>query len=91
MERRGLPWGVQWEITRLVSRGFCTWEDISMEQLDRLRDEGSRDSLIVLNQPIAPHIEDLYRWNKEEFGHQRLSKEVQATVGHNCHCVWLAL
>lgn len=85
MERRGLPWGVQWEITRLVSRDFCTWEDVSMERLDRLRDEGSRDSSIVLNKPIAPYIEDLFRRNKEKFGHQRSSKEVKATVCYNIH------
>jgi hypothetical protein len=84
MERRGLPWGAQWEITRLVSRDLCTWQDVSMERLDRLRDEGSRDSSIVLNKRIAPYIEDLFRRNKEGFGRQRLSKEVQATVCYNC-------
>jgi len=80
MEKRGLPWGVQWEVARLVSRGHCAWKDIYMDRLDRLEMEGSpHDSLIVLNKPIAPYIEDLFRWNKQSFGHQRPSKENQAT------------
>jgi hypothetical protein len=83
MHERGLPWGVQWEVARLVSRGHCTWEDISMPHLDRLKREGSHDSPIVLNKPIAPYVEDLFRWNKESFGHQRPSKEVQATVRYS--------
>jgi len=47
--------------------------------------QGFRDLSIVLNKPIAPYIEDLFRWNKEEFGRQKLLKEVQATVCYNCH------
>lgn len=62
-----------------------------MDHLDCLRKEGSHhddaaDAPIVLNKPIAPYIEDLFRWNKQSFGHQRLSKEVQATVCYNCYC-----
>jgi hypothetical protein len=88
MEKRGLPWGVQWEIARLVSRGYCTWKDISMDRLDRLEAEGSpHDTPIVLNKPIAPYIEDLFRWNKQSFGHQRSSKEIQATVRFSCYCL----
>lgn len=79
MDFRKLPWGVQWEIARLISRGHCTWEDISIPYLDRLKKEGSCDTSTVLNNPIAPYIEDLFRWRKESFGHQRTSKEVQAT------------
>lgn len=87
MASRGLPWGVQWEVARLVSRGHCTWKDISMYRLDLLQAEGSRDTPTVLNKPIAPYIEDLFRSNKETFGHQRSSKEVQATVRYNCYCL----
>lgn len=93
MDDRGLPWGVQWEVARLVSRGHCTWSDISMSRLDHLREEALRkerlphDTPLVPNNPIAPYIEDLFRWNKESFGHQRSSKEFQATVCYNCYCV----
>jgi hypothetical protein len=87
MDKRGLPWGVQWEVARLVSRGHCTWEDISMPHLDLLREEGtdpkSHDTLIVPNERIAPYVEDLFRWNKRSFGHQGPSKEIQATVCYN--------
>ena len=90
MDTRGLPWGVQWEVARLISRGHCTWEDISIDHLDRLRTEGlSDDSDTVLNKPIAPYIEDLFRWNKHSFGHQRTSREIQATVRYNRHCLAL--
>ena len=95
MDDRGLPWGVQWEVARLVSRGHCTWKDISVPRLDRLREEALRkealphDTPIVPSKPIAPYIEDLFRWNKESFGHQRPSKEVQATVCYNCYCLAL--
>jgi hypothetical protein len=50
--------------------------------------QGFRDLSIVLNKPIAPCIKDLFRWNKEEFGHQKLLKEVQATVCYNCHSLY---
>ena len=91
MENRGLPWGVQWEVARLVSRGYCTWKNIELCDLDLLREEGSRDSESPLNEPIAPYIEDIFRRdkkdrferNKEEFGHQRPSKEARATVCYN--------
>jgi hypothetical protein len=89
MADRGLPWGVQWEVARLVSRGHCTWKDISLPHLDLLRKEGSRDSPIVLNKPIAPYIEDLFRRNKLNFGDQTPSKEIRATVCHNCYCIAL--
>ncbi|KAI0293977.1 RNA dependent RNA polymerase-domain-containing protein [Russula brevipes] len=92
MDARGLPWGAQWEIARLISLGHCTWNDISIEGLDRLRKEGLSPSasastgpdsptptLQVHNAPIAPYIEDLFRWNKSSFGNQKLSKEIQAT------------
>src|SRR6267154_912719 len=83
MDKRGLPWGVQWEVARLVSRGHCTWQDISMSHLDLLQEKGSHDTPTVLNNPIAPYIEDLFRWNKQSFGHQRSSKEIRATVCYN--------
>ena len=66
MHERGLPWGVQWEVARLVSRGHCTWKDISIPHLDRLQKEGSHDTPTVLNKAIAPYVEDLFRWNKKE-------------------------
>jgi hypothetical protein len=90
MDARGLPWGVQWEIARLISRGYCTWEDVSMLRLDLLRKEGlSHDTSAmptVLSNRIGPYVEDLFRWNKETFGHQGTSKEILATV-----CYYLAL
>ena len=90
MDSRGLPWGVQWEIARLVSLGYCTWHDISMSGLDRLRIEGLSSSdpdcpakLAVLCAPIAPFVEDLFRWDKHSFGCQRRSKEIQSTVSYS--------
>ena len=92
MDARGLPWGVQWEIARLVSLGHCTWHDISMSGLDLLRTEGLSPSdpdssaKPVLCAPIAPYVEDLFRWNKNSVGHQRPSKEIQATVSYYFSC-----
>lgn len=90
MDARGLPWGVQWEIARLISLGQCSWDDISMSALDVLRTEGlpppdpdsptSESTPAVLNARLGPYIEDLFRWKKHTFGNQRPSKEILATV-----------
>lgn len=90
MDTRGLPWGVQWEIARLISLGHCSWNDISMQALDFLRTEGlsppdhpdshTSTPAAVLNARIAPYIEDFFRWNRHTFGSQSLSKEILATV-----------
>ncbi|KAI0249735.1 RNA dependent RNA polymerase-domain-containing protein [Lactifluus subvellereus] len=57
-----------------------------MSGLDCLRKEGlspsNPDSLAptaVVNARIAPYVEDLFRWNKNTFGTQRRTREVQAT------------
>jgi hypothetical protein len=87
MDTRGLPWGVQWEIARLISLGHCTWKDVAMTDLDLLRKEGlSPSDSVVLSAPIAPYVEGLFRrWHKtlHKGSHQRLSKETQATVSHS--------
>ncbi|KAH9962190.1 RNA dependent RNA polymerase-domain-containing protein, partial [Russula dissimulans] len=70
MNVRGLPWGVQWEIVRLISLGHCTWQDVTMSRLD---------AQTVLNARIAPYVEDLFRWGKHSFGSQKMTKEIQAT------------
>jgi len=91
MDARGLPWGVQWEIARLISLKHCEWDDISMSALDVLRTEGlsppdpddpdtPTSTPAVLNAQIGPYIEDLLRWNKHTFGSQRRTKEVLSTV-----------
>ena len=88
MDSRGLPWGVQWEIARLVSLDHCTWHDISMSGLDRLRTEGlsapdpDSPAKAVLCSRTAPFVEDLFRWNKHSFNCPRLSKENQSTVSY---------
>ncbi|KAI0305318.1 RNA dependent RNA polymerase-domain-containing protein [Multifurca ochricompacta] len=86
MDARGLPWGVQWEIARLISLGCCSWEDISLSELDTLREEGlstpdhnTLTPTAVRNAPIAPHVEDLFRLKTKSFGRRAISKEVQAT------------
>jgi hypothetical protein len=57
-----------------------------MSGLDVLHVKGlspsDSDSPAVLCAPIAPHIEDLFRWDKQSFGHQSSSKEIQATVSY---------
>jgi hypothetical protein len=82
MDVRGLPWGVQWEIARLVSLGHCTWKDITMSGLDILKHNGcSLDSPgSVLNARVAPHVEDFFRWKKRSPEGHRASKEVLSTV-----------
>jgi len=58
-----------------------------MPRLDLLRSEGlsglSHDTSAapaVLNTPIGPYVEDLFRYKKHNFGNQKLSKEIRATV-----------
>ena len=93
MDARGLPWGVQWEIARLITLGYCSWKDISMSALDCLRNEGlstlnpdspspSPAPATVLNARIAPYVEDFFHRKKNSFGTQRRTKEVRATVRH---------
>lgn len=86
MDVRGLPWGIQWEIARLVSLGYCTWKDITMSGLDCLKNNGLSPSpsdspgpARVLNARGAPHVEDCFRWNKHSSGGRRASKEALAT------------
>jgi hypothetical protein len=44
-------------------------------------DPDSPATPVVQCAPIAPHVEDLFRWNKQSFDHQS-SKEIQATVSY---------
>jgi hypothetical protein len=44
-------------------------------------DPNSPTTLGVQCAPTAPHVEDLFRWNKQSFDHQ-ISKEIQATVSY---------
>ncbi|KAH9171061.1 hypothetical protein EDB89DRAFT_1191929 [Lactarius sanguifluus] len=90
MDARGLPWGVQWEIARLVSLGHCAWNNITMPGLDSLKNNGMSPSPSdepgpprVLNARVAPHVEDLFRSKKHSFGGRRASREALATVC--CH------
>ncbi|TFY59667.1 hypothetical protein EVG20_g7698 [Dentipellis fragilis] len=52
MDARGLAWGVQWELARLVSSERYKWSDLSPEALDRLKGTCKE---------VAPFIEDLLR------------------------------
>jgi len=86
MDSRGLPWGVQWEIARLVSLGYCTWKDITPSVLDRLKNDGLSPSpsdspgpARVLNSRIAPDLEDSFRRKKQSSEVHRASREAQAT------------
>lgn len=87
MDVRGLPWGVQWEIARLVTVGYCGWKDITMSKLDCLKNNGLSTSpsdspgpARVLNTRIAPDLEDFFRHKKLSSGERRASKEALATV-----------
>ncbi|KAI9459182.1 RNA dependent RNA polymerase-domain-containing protein [Lactarius psammicola] len=86
MDARGLPWGVQWEIARLVSLGYCAWNNITMLGLDYLKNNGFSPSpsdspgpARVLNARVAPHVEDLFRSKKHSFGGRKTSREALAT------------
>ncbi|KAA1476614.1 hypothetical protein DENSPDRAFT_827653 [Dentipellis sp. KUC8613] len=52
MDARELPWGIQWELGRLVSSGRYKWSDLSPEALDRLKGT-CKD--------VAPFVEGLLR------------------------------
>ena len=87
MDVRGLPWGVQWEIARLVSLGCCAWKDITMSKLDYLKNNGLSTSpsdspgpARVLNTRIAPDLEDFFRPKKHSSGERSASREALATV-----------
>ena len=100
MDVRGLPWGVQWEIARLVSLGYCAWKDITMSKLDCLKNNGFSPSpsdspgpARVLNTRIAPDLEDFFRCKKHGSGGRSASREALATVccpptqlSSNSHC-----
>ncbi|KAJ3843405.1 RNA dependent RNA polymerase-domain-containing protein [Lentinula raphanica] len=49
---RSLPWGVEWEIARLVSTGKVLYENITLSDLDLLKKEGT-------NANAAPRVERL--------------------------------
>jgi len=69
-----------------------------MSALDHLKTKGlaPREShsdsvppaLGVLNARVAPYVEDYLRWNKDNFGSQKPSKEILATV---CYSIALAV
>jgi hypothetical protein len=90
MDARALPWGVQWEIARLISLGYCSWDDITMVALDLLQTKGlppsdpshpdSTKPTMPLCAPVAPHVEDYFRWGRNLFGTQNMSREMTATV-----------
>lgn len=86
MDARGLPWGVQWEIARLVSLGQCEWNNITMPGLDCLKNNGISPSPSdepgpprVLNARVAPHVEEFFCSKKNSFGGRRASREALAT------------
>lgn len=87
MDRRGLPWGVQWEIARLLSLGYCAWKEVTPAKLDYLKNNGfspspsdSPGTATVLNSRIAPDVEDSFRGKKHSSEGRSTSKEAQATV-----------
>jgi len=66
-----------------------------MSRLDVLRDEGLAPSdsdssaQTVQSARIAPYVEDLFRWGKHSFGSRKLTKEIQATVRHPHHLIYI--
>lgn len=56
-DTKGIRYGVQWQIARLVTIGHITYEDIAIPELDKLRGP---------NQFAAPLVDNLYgRHNSE--------------------------
>ncbi|KIK68052.1 hypothetical protein GYMLUDRAFT_216523 [Collybiopsis luxurians FD-317 M1] len=48
LDCRNLPWGVEWEIARLVSIGKFGYEDFEISGLDKLKNEGSNAKAVPL-------------------------------------------
>jgi len=94
MNARSLPWGVQWEIARLISLGYCSWNDITMDALDRIKTEGlsppDHDSpkQTVLCARVAPRLEEFFRSERCTFGTRKVSREMMATV---CYVIALTV
>ncbi|KAI0264673.1 RNA dependent RNA polymerase-domain-containing protein [Gloeopeniophorella convolvens] len=79
MDARGLPWGVQFEIARLVSLDVCKWHHVEPSKLDLLRTHGLSPEGIVLHTKIGPHVEDVFRRKHINFGSRQTSEESEAT------------
>jgi RNA-dependent RNA polymerase len=94
MDARSLPWGVQWEIARLISLGYCSWNDITMDALDRIKTEGLSPpdpdfpKQTVLCARVAPRLEEFFRSERHTFGTRKVSREMMATV---CYVIALGL
>ncbi|KAJ3799108.1 RNA dependent RNA polymerase-domain-containing protein [Lentinula aff. detonsa] len=56
---RGLPWGVEWEIARLVSIGKIDYGNVEISALDKLKKEGT-------NAKAAPLVEKILLRKEQE-------------------------
>ncbi|KAJ3789073.1 RNA dependent RNA polymerase-domain-containing protein [Lentinula aff. detonsa] len=74
---RGLPWGVEWEIARLVSIGKIDYGNVEISALDKLKKEGTNAKAA----PLFPY-DELDR--EEEF----LNRDPHAGLGFNEHSDW---
>ncbi|KAJ4478201.1 RNA dependent RNA polymerase-domain-containing protein [Lentinula aciculospora] len=101
---RHLPWGVQWEIARLVSIGKIDYSNIQISALDELRKEGTDAKaapLKILMQwttQAADTREDNHFFaneNRAKFPYDELDQEEEclnrdpyAGLGFNCNSDW---
>ncbi|KIO08385.1 hypothetical protein M404DRAFT_997314 [Pisolithus tinctorius Marx 270] len=56
-DAKGIRYGVQWQIARLVTMGHMSYEDVAIPELDRLKGP---------NQLAAPLVDNLYGGNSSE-------------------------
>ncbi|KAI6047736.1 RNA dependent RNA polymerase-domain-containing protein [Pisolithus marmoratus] len=56
-DTKGIRYGVQWQIARLVTIGHITYEDVAIPELDKLKGP---------NQFAAPLVDNLYGGNRSE-------------------------
>lgn len=52
MDQLGIAWGVQYEIARGVSRGWWSWSDVTLPNLEKLRGQ-SKDAALKVPQVLS--------------------------------------
>ncbi|KAF8897616.1 RNA dependent RNA polymerase-domain-containing protein [Infundibulicybe gibba] len=78
-DKRSLPYGVQYEIARLVSRGRIRHDQILLEDLDEIAKLGSNAQAVPRTAQI---LLARYTTATESGPHSTFSKEMAAKVGH---------
>ncbi|KAF5390517.1 hypothetical protein D9757_002717 [Collybiopsis confluens] len=74
LDSRSLPWGVQWEIARLVSLGRLKYEKVYMNDLDKLKAEGSNVKAVPQVEKILSRKPDDVLMKTQLFINERKAK-----------------